>query len=70
MIPYQLLSDNPTWGGYDLAKDPYKRDLYSAKRPIFLSICSILLIVATPYQLLSEKRPIGKVDLGQRPLDK
>jgi len=30
------------------AKEPYKRDLYSAKRHIFLSI---LLIVATPYVL-------------------
>jgi len=28
------------------AKETYKRDLYSAKRPVFLSI---LLIVATPY---------------------
>jgi len=30
------------------AKELYKRDLYSAKRPVFLSI---LLIVATPYLL-------------------
>ena len=32
------------------AKEIYKRDLYSAKRPVFLSI---LLIVATPYRLQS-----------------
>ena len=31
------------------AKELYKRDLYSAKRPVFLSI---LLIVATPYVFL------------------
>jgi len=44
------------------AKELYKRDLYSAKRLVFLSI---LLIVATPYIIIALKKVYTELRGGE-----